>query len=65
MSLREVLGLWKVWIFGIVMVGMTVFAFTSPAMGEGYFYEGMFGLAAVVAFGYGIRTIRSEDRYGS
>lgn len=65
MSLNDFLGLWKVWLLGVAMTGLTAFSIVSPVMGEGVFYEIMFGLVALVAFGYGVRTLRSEDRYRS
>lgn len=63
MNVKDVLSLWNVWLLGIAMAGLTVFSYVSPVMGEGFFYEAMFGLSAIVAFGYGIRTLRSAGRH--
>lgn len=63
-SVRAVLALWRVWILGIAMTAMFIFSYVSPAMGGGIFYEVMFGGAALVSFGYGIRSLR-DDGYGS
>lgn len=63
MDLKEVIGLWKVWLLGIATTALTIFSYVSPVMGEGLFYEAMFGLSAIVAFGYGIRNLRSTNRY--
>lgn len=62
---KRILGLWQVWLLGIAMTGLFAFAVLSPAMGEGYFYEAMFGVIALVAFGYGIRELTSSPGYGS
>lgn len=62
---KRILGLWQVWLLGIAMTGLFAFSVLTPAMGEGYFYEAMFGLIAIVAFGYGIRKLMSRPDYGN
>lgn len=64
-TIKQILGLWQVWLLGIAMTGLFAFAVVSPAMGEGYFYEVMFGVIALAAFGYGIRQITQTPGYGS
>lgn len=60
---KTVASLWRVWILGIAMTALFGFSVVSPAMGEGYFYEFMFGGIAIVAFVYGGRELAESEHW--